>query len=89
MSDDLNAPEPAEESETAAEPTVQKPRNHLAFNVIGLALTVFGLIAAKSMYSDGNHVLAFFVLGMIAIVWVELVAINLRDRRYNRRNNLP
>ena len=60
----------------------------MAFNVMGVALTLFGVIAAKSMYGDGNHILAFFVLGMIAIVWVELAAINVRDRNYNRRNNL-
>jgi hypothetical protein len=82
MSDELNAPKPEGEPGPAAR------RSHMTFNVIGLALTLFGLVAAKSMYSDGNHILAFFVLGMLGIVWLELAAINVRDRRYNQRNNL-
>jgi hypothetical protein len=93
MSNELNVPEPADEATSAeassgAESAAPKPRSHRGFNLVGLALTLFVVVAAKSMYGDGNHILAFLVLGMIAIVWVELATINVRDRNYNRRNNL-
>jgi hypothetical protein len=75
MTDVEHAPEPSEEPEPAA------PRKRTALYVIGLGLSLIGLFAAKSMYGDGNHLLAYFVLLMIAIIWIELAVIRIRDRR--------
>jgi hypothetical protein len=77
MSDDVQPPEPSEDSEPA------RPRKRTSLYVIGLGLSVVGLFAAKSMYGDGNQLLAYFVLAMIGVIWIELGVINVRDR--NRR----